>query len=79
MLVQIVQNALELFFLVIAVNSNHIPPAKRITSVPHPNKKRVKYSNICLVVLIPTRHELKKAGLDLWYQHTELLGQDYED
>lgn len=34
-------------------------------------KKRVQYSNVCSVVLIPTRQEFKNAGLDLWYKRGE--------
>lgn len=34
-------------------------------------KKHVQYSNVCYIILIPTRQEFKAAGLDLWYHPHE--------
>lgn len=41
-------------------------------------KKKVQYSNVCSVVLIPTRQEFKNAGLDLWYKRGEYFN-GYDD
>ncbi len=55
------------------------PPSSPQQTVPSPAAsgkkqnipKEVQYSNICYVILIPTRQEFKEAGLDLWYQPHE--------
>jgi hypothetical protein len=39
---------------------------------PQKPKKKVHYSNTCSVILIPTRDEYFKAGIDLWYHRDEL-------
>lgn len=45
--------------------------SKQQPAVTEKKVKHVQYSNVCSVVLIPTRHEFRDAGLDLWYRRGE--------
>ena len=45
--------------------------APTLPALSQKRKKKVQYSNVCTVVLIPTRKEFKEAGLDLWYRRGE--------
>lgn len=55
------------------------PTSRSPTMKPTSPKKKVKYSNVCSVVLIPTRQEFKEAGLDLWYKRGEGMTGRWDD
>ena len=51
--------------------------------IPHPKltrAKKVTYSKVCSVILIPTIQEFKEAGIDLWdsrHDTNDALNQEY--